>query len=47
MGMKTIAYIALSLVLWPFIVIVVALGVVVFAIGWPAIGTYTMKEELE
>lgn len=43
---KAIGCFLLSLVLWPFIVIVVALGLAAFVIGWPIIGTKTMLEEL-
>ena len=44
--MKTVACIALSLLLWPLMAIGVAIGLVVFIVVWPIIGTKTMLEEL-
>lgn len=44
--LRAIGCFLLSLILWPFIVIIVALGLVAFIVGWPIIGTKTMLEEL-
>ena len=44
--LRAIGCFLLSLVLWPFVVVAVALGLVAFVVGWPVIGTKTMLEEL-
>ena len=43
---KAIGCFLLSLVLWPFIAVAFALGLVAFVVGWPIIGTKTMLEDL-
>ena len=43
---KAIGCFLLSLVLWPFIAVAVVMGLVVFVICWPVIGTKTMLENL-
>lgn len=44
--LRAIGCFLLSLVLWPFVVVAVALGLVAFVVGWPVIGTKTMLEDL-
>ena len=44
--LKVLGCLILSLVLWPFVAVAFALGLALFLIGWPIIGTKTMLEDL-
>lgn len=44
--LKVLGCFLLSLVLWPFVAAAFTLGLTLFLIGWPIIGTKTMLEDL-
>ena len=45
-NLRAIGCFILSLALWPLMAIGVAIGLAVFIVAWPIIGTKTMSEEL-